>query len=144
MSSPDDAEFEEQVKERILKRLVSSGAASAPRQNEVFEEPVELTVENFDEFISTHRCVVVDFWAEWCYPCRLIEPAVRRLAKRFAGSVVFARVNVDDNPDIAYRYDIMGIPTLIFFEDGKEVDRLIGAMSEPVLRRSVEQRCLSS
>jgi len=136
-------DLEEQIKERILRRLASS-APQAPAQEEVYDEPVELGLDNFDSFISSHHCVIVDFWAEWCYPCKLIEPIVIRLAKRFAGRVIFARVNVDENPDIAYRYEIMGIPTLIFFEDGREVDRLIGAMSEPVLRRSVEQRCLAA
>ncbi len=141
MSGFDESEFEERIKERIMRSLISSSQA---KQEEVFEEPVELDASSFDEFIAKHSCVIVDFWAEWCYPCRLIEPVVRRLAKRFAGKVVFARLNVDDSPDIAMRYDIMGIPTLIFFRDGKEVDRLIGAMSEPVLKRYVEQRCIAA
>ncbi|MGC9076415.1 MAG: thioredoxin [Conexivisphaera sp.] len=144
MSSFDDAEFEERVKETIMKKMLESSAVGTPAREEVHEEPVELNSSNFDSFLSSHHCVVVDFWAEWCYPCKLIEPIVMKLAKRFAGKVTFARVNVDDNQEIAFKYEIMGIPTLIFFQDGEEVDRLIGAMSEPVLRRSVEQRCLSS
>lgn len=144
MSSFEGDELENRIKETIMKKLLKSMEGPAVREEEIYEEPVELNSSNFDEFLSKHSCVIVDFWAEWCYPCKLIEPIVFRLAKRFAGKVVFARVNVDDNPEIAYRYDIMGIPTLIFFRDGEEVDRLIGAMSEPVLRRSVEQRCLSS
>jgi len=142
MSMSDDSDLEERIKDTITRRLAAS--VTAPAAEEVSAEPVELDTGNFDEFTSKHHCVVVDFWAEWCYPCRLIEPIVMKLARRFAGKVSFARVNVDYNPDIAYRYDIMGIPTLIFLEDGREVDRLIGAMSEPVLRRSVEQRCLAS
>uniref|UniRef100_A0A7C5U3V3 Thioredoxin n=1 Tax=Caldiarchaeum subterraneum TaxID=311458 RepID=A0A7C5U3V3_CALS0 len=99
-------------------------------------EPVEVTDLDFDEFISKHRFVVVDFWAEWCAPCRAIAPVVKELAKQYAGKVVFGKLNVDENPRTASRFGIMGIPTLLFFKSGKVVDMVVGA----VPKRTLEAR----
>ena len=78
------------------------------------------------DVLQSVQPVVVDFYADWCPPCRMMEPAVEKLAGEFAGKVKFGKLNVDDNQEIAIRYSVMGIPTLGLFRDGKLVDRLVG------------------
>ncbi|MGB2756710.1 MAG: thioredoxin [Acidimicrobiia bacterium] len=94
---------------------------------------VTLTDNSFDETIgSSDRPVLVDFWAEWCGPCKMIAPVLEEIAGEQAG-VQIAKVNVDDNPDIARRFDIMSIPTLLIFKDGEPVKRLVGAKGKAQL-----------
>ena len=89
---------------------------------------VTLTTDTFDETISSSEVpVVVDFWAEWCGPCKMIAPILDEIASEQAGKLKIAKLNVDDNPDIARRFDVMSIPTLIVFQDGQPVKRLVGA-----------------
>ena len=89
-----------------------------------------LTVSDatFDETVgASANPVVVDFWAEWCGPCKMIAPALEEIASEHRGKVTVAKLNVDDNPDTARRYDVMSIPTLLIFRDGQPVKRLVGA-----------------
>lgn len=82
----------------------------------------------FDEEIgASSEPVIVDFWAEWCGPCKMIAPVLDEIATEQAGKVRIAKLNVDDNPDIARRFDVMSIPTLIIFKDGEPQKRLVGA-----------------
>jgi thioredoxin 1 len=82
----------------------------------------------FDEEIaSATEVVVVDFWAEWCGPCKMIAPVLEEIAVEHEGRIRVAKLNVDDNPDIARRFDVMSIPTLIVFQDGKPAKRMVGA-----------------
>jgi thioredoxin 1 len=92
---------------------------------------------NFQEFISRNTAVVIDFWAEWCGPCRMVGPIVEKLAREFEGRVVFGKCNTDHNPRIAMNFQISAIPTLLFFSDGKLVNRVIGAYPEEALRAQV-------
>ena len=87
-----------------------------------------LTDATFDETIgAASEAVVVDFWAEWCGPCKMIAPILDEIATEHAGKLSVAKLNVDDNPDIARRFDVMSIPTLIVFQDGQPKKRLVGA-----------------
>lgn len=87
-----------------------------------------LTESTFDEEVgSADEVVLVDFWAEWCGPCKMIAPILEEIATEHAGKVKIAKVNVDDNPDLARRFDVMSIPTLIVFKDGEPQKRMIGA-----------------
>jgi thioredoxin 1 len=87
-----------------------------------------LTDATFDETIgAATEAVVVDFWAEWCGPCKMIAPILDEIASEHAGKVSIAKLNVDENPDVARRYDVMSIPTLIVFKDGAPQKRLVGA-----------------
>jgi thioredoxin 1 len=89
---------------------------------------VTLTTSTFDETVAgADRPVVVDFWAEWCGPCKMIAPILSEIAQEQAGHVTVAKLNVDENPDLAMRYNVMSIPTLLVFNRGEVVKRLVGA-----------------
>ena len=88
---------------------------------------IELTDKNFkQEVIDSDKAVLVDFWAEWCMPCRALAPVIEELAQEFQGKVRFAKVNVDEARPIAQQFGIRGIPTLILFQNGKKVNELVG------------------
>jgi thioredoxin 1 len=91
------------------------------------------------EVLQSEQPVLVDFWAEWCAPCRMIAPTVERIAGQYAGRARVVKVNVDDNPSTAQRYGIKGIPTLILFNDGREAERVVGAVSGEALGRIIEK-----
>ncbi|MDT5294886.1 MAG: thioredoxin 1 [Acidobacteriota bacterium] len=83
--------------------------------------------------------VVVDFWAEWCPPCRALAPTFEELAQQYAGRVRFVKLNVDENSGVSQRYGIKGIPTLVFFDGGREAERLVGASGKETLTRIVDR-----
>ena len=85
------------------------------------------TVE-FDEAVKAAPVAMVDFWAEWCGPCKMLSPAIEELAAQYEGRALVAKVNVDEEPDLARRFGIMSIPTVIFLKDGQEVERKVGLM----------------
>jgi len=84
--------------------------------------------ESFDAALAEGKLMMVDFWAVWCGPCRMLAPMVDDLAEKYAGKVVVGKVNVDEEQELAIRYGVMSIPTVIFFKDGKEIDRKVGVM----------------
>jgi thioredoxin 2 len=99
----------------------------------------EADAQTFDAAIRASVPVLVDFWAPWCGPCRMVSPIVERVGTGLAGKLKVVKLNVDEAPDIAARYDVQGIPLLVMIREGNEVDRLVGAVGEPQLRRFVEQ-----
>jgi len=89
----------------------------------------KFTKENFkEEVLESEKLVLVDFWAEWCYPCRIIAPVLEEVDKEYNNIVKIGKINVDEHPEIAEKYGIISIPTLAFFKKGKVVDTLIGAV----------------
>lgn len=100
---------------------------------------MEVTREEFDKIISNgHKLIVVDFFADWCMPCLMMAPVIEELAENMK-EVKFVKIDIDDNPKLSQRYEIRSIPTLIFFRDGKMIDKIIGGMDEDNLREKVEE-----
>ena len=100
---------------------------------------LELTKENFEkEALKSQSTVLVDFWAPWCGPCRFVSPILDKLSKEYINKLGFAKLNVDDNQEVAAKYDVRGIPCMIIFTKGHELDRIIGAFPEPELRRKID------
>jgi thioredoxin 1 len=98
------------------------------KEHEMAGQTVELTDATFDEEIgAAPEAVIVDFWAEWCGPCKMIAPVLDEIATEQAGKLKIGKLNVDDNPDVARRFDVMSIPTLIVFKDGEPRKRIVGA-----------------
>ena len=95
---------------------------------------VTLTSSTFDETVnSSNTPIVVDFWAEWCGPCKQIDPVIRDIAVEKAGALTIAKLNVDDEGDVAARFSVMSIPTMILFKNGSEVQRFVGARGKQAL-----------
>lgn len=98
---------------------------------------LELNDSNFDEAIKGDKPVLVDFWAEWCGPCKMIGPVVEELAGDYEGKAIVAKVNVDENPEVAGRFGIRSIPTLLVFKGGQVVDKQVGAVPKSVLAQKL-------
>ncbi|AAB89961.1 thioredoxin [Archaeoglobus fulgidus] len=128
----------ELIRQKKLKEMMQK-MSGEEKARKVLDSPVKLNSSNFDETLKNNENVVVDFWAEWCMPCKMIAPVIEELAKEYAGKVVFGKLNTDENPTIAARYGISAIPTLIFFKKGKPVDQLVGAMPKSELKRWVQR-----
>ena len=103
------------------------------------ETTLHLTESSFDAEIGKHKEVLmVYFWAEWCQPCRAMAPALEELAEESKGSVSLAKVNVDDNPQLAARYGVRSIPTILFMKDGKVMDQVIGAVPKSQMKKKLD------
>ena len=122
----EDVEFEK-IKKKQLEDLLQQQDLN----NTVNEMPVmELTSQNFNQEIKNNNLLLVDFWAEWCGPCKSMHPIFTRMAKKYK-QIRFARVNVDDAQDIAMKYEVQSIPTFIMFKNAEVVNRMVGAVGEP-------------
>jgi len=119
--------------EEIVKRKMQ-------QMNKPSDSMIELGEKNFDDVVSGGKPVLVDFWASWCGPCQFMLPIFDKLAKKYGEKMVFARLNVDENQSVAARYDVYAIPTFIVFQDGKAVDRAIGAVGEPGLESLIKKQ----
>ncbi len=121
--------------EQPAREGMGAGAAGASNK------PITLTDANFDQVIRSSQVpVLVDFWAVWCGPCRMVAPVVEQLAQDYAGRALVGKLNVDENQGVAAKYGIMSIPTLMIFRNGQVVDRIVGAQPAPVLRQHLAKQ----
>ncbi len=106
----------------------------------MINEPVHVTDAEFEKTVlQSNLPVVVDFWAPWCGPCRMVAPTLDKLATEYAGKLIIAKVDTDENPDWAGRFGVQGIPTMLFVANGKLIHRQVGALPEGILRDLVGQ-----
>ncbi len=100
---------------------------------------LEITDATFEELLASDKPVVIDFWAEWCGPCRMVGPVVEELAHEYEGKVVVGKVDVDNNDEITSKFGIRNIPTILFFKNGEVVDKQVGATQKSVLAEKIEK-----
>ena len=99
---------------------------------------LEITDSNFNEIVSKNKTVLIDFWAEWCGPCRMIAPMIEELAGEYDGKAVIGKLDVDNNQESSVKFGVRSIPTLLDFKDGELVDRHVGAVPKETLSKSID------
>ena len=112
-------------------------AKTQQESNSNISSPITLTDFNFNQTVEKYPLIVVDFWAPWCGPCRMVSPIIVQLANELAGKVIFGKVNVDENPRIASTFGIQSIPTISIFKNGRAVDGFVGAASKSQMRSKI-------
>ncbi len=105
-------------------------------------KPLEITDTNFNDVINSNQPVLVDFWAEWCGPCKVIGPVVEELASDYDGKAVIGKVDVDANPEVSAKFGIRSIPTLLVFKNGEIVDKQVGNVPKSVLSQKLDAQII--
>ena len=137
MENEKDVELEKLRQAKLREMMMKSKGS----EEALINKPIEVTDATFNETVQNNPLVVIDCWAAWCGPCRMIAPIIEELARKYAGKVVFGKLDVDKNQAVSMQYQIMSIPTLMVFSHGKLVDRIMGALPKPVLEARIT-RCL--
>lgn len=122
----------EQIKEKKMQELANNQSSS-----DLPTEPITLSGANFEEASKKFPLLVVDCWAEWCPPCKALEPIIEDLAEELSGKVVFGKLNIDENRGIAQKFGVSAIPTLLIMNDGEEVDRIVGLAPKEALKEKL-------
>lgn len=138
MSSDDELEA---IKHKKLAELQKEAATKAMMSS--ITEPIVLTDSNFASEVTKYPIMLMDFWAPWCGPCKMVSPIIEQLSREYSGRVAFGKVNVDENQRIAASFGIQSIPTLMIFKGGKAVDVIIGAMPKAQIEMKLKQQLLS-
>jgi thioredoxin 1 len=139
MNSDDELEA---IKHKKLAELQKEAATKAMMSS--ITEPIVLTDSNFASEVAKYPIMLVDFWAPWCGPCRMVSPIVEQLSREYSGRVAFGKVNVDENQRTAASFGIQSIPTLMIFKGSKAVDVIIGAMPKAQIEMKLKQQLLSN
>ena len=137
MAKESDPELEEIRKKKLqeMQRRVDS----QDNAKKTWGGPIAVQDSNFDELVRRYPLMMIDCWAPWCGPCRMIAPIIDELARDYAGRVLFGKLNVDENPQTSVRFGIMSIPTLLIMKNGSEADRIIGAVPRSVIEAKLQE-----
>jgi thioredoxin 1 len=139
MSSDDELEA---IKHKKLAELQKEAATKAMMSS--ITEPIVLTDSNFASEVTKYPIMLVDFWAPWCGPCRMVSPIIEQLSREYSGRVAFGKVNVDENQRIAASFGIQSIPTLMIFKGSRAVDVIVGALPKAQIEMKLKQQLLSN
>ena len=134
----DLAKIMEKKMKKYQEQIDNNTPTNNNHENDI-ASPITLTDYNFDEVTKKYSLLVVDFWAPWCGPCKLVSPMIDQLAIELRGKVVFGKLNVDENPTIANIFGIQSIPTLIIFKNGEAIDGLMGAVPKQQLISTISR-----
>jgi thioredoxin 1 len=129
----------DEIRQKKMAAMMQNASASKSGGSSLPETPVVVSDSDFEEFIKKYPKVVVDCWAPWCGPCRMLSPTIDTLAKDHKGKVVYGKLNTDDNIATAGKFRIMSIPTLLFFKNGQLVDKMIGAAPRAVVEQNINK-----
>ncbi len=126
----------ERIRAKKKREIMEKAVGEATEKKDISSSPITISDGDFEQVVQQYPLLMIDCWAAWCGPCRIVAPIVDELAEAYAGTVVFGKLNVDENPETAVRFNVMSIPTLLIMKDGKEVDRIVGA----VPKQSIEAK----
>lgn len=131
MEKNKDQKELEKIKEKMVDDIMS--------EENYPEEPVKITDDDFEETIEDYPLILVDFWADWCGPCKMMEPILKELASEYQGDLVVGKLNVDDNSTVPNQFQVSSIPTMVLFKEGEPVERMVGAMQKEQLAQKVDE-----
>jgi len=131
--SEEDAELKH-IREKKLKILKNKA-----KRGETNLEPIHITDSNFDETVKKHPLILIDFWAQWCGPCRALAPTIEELAREYAGKIAIGKLNVDENPNTAECFQVFSIPTMVIMKNGCEVDRIVGLVPKQQIEATLKK-----
>jgi thioredoxin 1 len=125
--------------DEIKRRKLAELSRKLEGKKDVLNAPITVTDSSFESIRKRYPLLVVDCWAEWCYPCRIIAPVIEELAREYRGKVVFGKLNVDKNPRTPAMFAVTGIPTLLIFKKGELVERMVGAVPREVIEAKLRR-----
>ena len=128
-----------EIKRKKIEEMKKKYFNKGENMSEMPKDTINITDADFDTNIKKYSTLVVDCWAPWCGPCRMVGPVIDELAKELYGKIVFGKLNVDENQMTSVKYQIMSIPSLLVFKNGKLVDKLVGAMPKEMLMQKLQQ-----
>jgi thioredoxin 1 len=129
----------EEIRKRKMEKLKKQYMIGGNDMNKNMPDtPLKITDADFDDFVKKYETIVIDCWAPWCGPCRMVSPIIDELAKEMQGKIVFGKLNVDENQKTSIKHQIMSIPTILIFKNGNLIDKLIGAIPKDQLKQKLE------
>jgi len=135
---------ENELEQIRLKKIKAMLDTTAKDYSTSCKQPIILNDNNFSTTIANNELIVVDFWATWCGPCRMVGPVIEELAAQYSGKVTFGKMNVDENQTVSSSFGIMSIPTIIIFNHGKEVERSVGAYPKAHIEAMIKRYLASN
>ena len=128
-----------EIRRRLLQEMMTPMSDNGTDTSDWPSTPIEVTDDNIDEITAKYPHLVVDCWAEWCGPCRMVGPTIAELAQELHGRVVFGKLNTDLNRKLPRKYGIMSIPTMLYFKDGEVVGKTVGALPKEHIQQAIDQ-----